>query len=126
MTEEKMIIELGTACRQCYEVCRQTFDHFLVDLGGVDANCLRLLLDCAGACVATADYIRLQPEFLRDECQRCSAACRDCAKALQDIEGEMIEGCVYECNRCAEICEEILESSERYSSSQSYIFFGRY
>ena len=112
--DEKTIREIDTACRRCYEVCRQTLTHSVVSVKSMNENHLRLLLDCAGSCVAASEIIRLRPDLFRDECQRCAVACRNfghCCEGEYFNDG-LINECVSECQRCAEICEEIAVSSE--------------
>ena len=97
-------------CRDCHAMCTQTIAHCL-KLGGRHAtpDHIRLLVDCAQMCAASADYMLRESPFHDRTCRLCSELCKLCAKDCEQVAGDdqMVKQCVEMCRRCAESCERM-------------------
>jgi len=97
-------------CVECHSVCTETVSHCL-QLGGehVSAEHIRLLLDCANACQASAESMLLGSEFQRRLCAVCAEICEACAKSCERIAGDdsLMKRCAEICRRCAASCREM-------------------
>ncbi len=101
-TAQKCIDE----CLSCYRTCQDAF-AYSTERGEkyVEAEHLRLLVDCAEVCKTTADLILHRSEFYRDQCTVCSDICERCAASCERFSGDpKMRACTEECRRCAVSC----------------------
>lgn len=96
-------------CQECHEVCLSMVDYCLRKGGhhaGVDH--IRLLLDCAEICAASADFMIRGSELHTETCRACSEVCErcaeDCAGFTDDSE---MKSCAEVCRRCAASCSQM-------------------
>lgn len=107
------LIESATDCAAHCEACA---DACLEENDGNLIRCIRLDLDCAEICAATAKVVSRAGasgapwlELL----EVCEAACRACA---EECEGhadmhEHCRACAEACRRCERACQRLLESA---------------
>ncbi|HEY7794510.1 MAG TPA: four-helix bundle copper-binding protein [Gaiellaceae bacterium] len=101
-------------CLQCLATCTACADACLAedDPGGL-VSCIRLNLDCADVCAATARVLARRTaqsrEVLGALVAACAEACRACAEECERHASHHAhcEVCARACRRCAESCEEL-------------------
>jgi len=101
----------ATTCAACADAClAEEMEHDLTD-------CIRMNLDCADICRATAQSLvrQTQPDWslLYLQTDACRAACATCA-AICEHHAEMHEHCricAEACRQCEEACDKLLQDS---------------
>jgi hypothetical protein len=97
-------------CHDCHARCISMISHCLT-LGGQYATPahIRLLMDCAQICTATADYMARESSFHDRTCSLCSEICRRCAESCEQVgrDDQMVKQCAELCRRCAGSCERM-------------------
>lgn len=107
----RTIAELGA----CEETCTSCADACLSEDGVADLRkCIRLNLDCADICDATAHVLIRQTGYdapvTKAQLQACLEACATCAEECErhaDMH-EHCRICAEVCRRCARACDELL------------------
>lgn len=102
-------------CQSCREVCLETVSHCL-KLGGKHAESghITTLLDCAGICTTSAEFMLRGSEQHGAVCGVCAEVCDRCAASCEAIgEDEMMARCAEECRRCAESCRKMARHGAR-------------
>jgi hypothetical protein len=101
------LVDCASTCNQCADACLAEGDPAL-------ARCIRLNLDCADVCAATARVISRQtggaPGAVRSLLEACMAACRSCGDECEG-HGAHMEHCAIcaeQCRRCEETCRSLL------------------
>ncbi len=108
MTQEMR--ECVAACLDCHASCTETSTHCLM-MGGEHASPdhQKLLLDCAQACITSADFmLRMSPFHVRYceiSADLCRACAEDCEKLAHGDETMML--CVAVCRRCEQSCRRM-------------------
>ncbi|RTL63959.1 MAG: four-helix bundle copper-binding protein [Hyphomicrobiales bacterium] len=100
-------------CASCAQVCTSCADACLGEDGvKMLTQCIRLDLDCADICNATARIATRRTgadeEMIRRMLDTCAAACRLCADECEK-HAQMHE----HCRICAEACRRCLEACEQ-------------
>jgi hypothetical protein len=102
--------ECATTCTQCADACLS--EDMVAEL----RRCIRLNLDCAALCGATAGILARRtegdPGVQRAALDACIAACEACA-AECERHGDMHEHCkvcAEACRRCAEACRAVMSA----------------
>lgn len=103
------VVDCANTCTNCADACLgEDEPHKMV-------KCVRLNLDCADVCTATARVLSRQTEYdanvTRAQVQACIAACRACGDecAMHGENGmEHCATCAEHCRRCEQACEELL------------------
>lgn len=109
MTEHAMSQEMEQCiqnCQDCHRICLETAIHCL-GMGGKHAAQahIRVLLDCAEICQASANFMIRGSEFHGATCGVCADVCTRCADECERIgPDEMMRRCIETCHRCAESC----------------------
>jgi hypothetical protein len=97
-------------CQGCREICLETVNHCL-QMGGkhADATHIRTLLDCAGICTTSADFMLRGSDQHASVCGVCAEVCERCAESCDRIgaDDELMRRCAEECRRCAESCRKM-------------------
>ncbi len=93
-----------TACLDCVQVCNTCADACIAENKATTLQrCIRLDLDCAAICNATATLLSraYEPDarVLRAQLQACLAACVACAEECERHSRNMEH-----CRICAEVC----------------------
>jgi len=80
-------------------------------------KCIRIDLDCADICAATARVLSRQTEYdanlTRAQLQACVVACQTCADECEQHAEHGMQHCVVcaaECRRCETVCQELLQA----------------
>lgn len=98
--------ECISACTACHDVCVETVAHCL-HKGGSHAgpHHIRLLLDCAEICQASANFMLRGSDLHTDVCAVCADVCQRCAEDCGRMsEDEEMRSCAEICRACAESC----------------------
>ncbi len=100
--------ECITGCLACHAICLQTVEHCL-EKGGAHAahGHIRLLLDCAELCEASAHVMIRQSPFQGRICALCAEACRACEEACRRMGDAADLRCAESCRRCAEMVSHV-------------------
>jgi len=99
------------ACTQCADDCLSEKDVASL------VKCIRIDLDCADICAATARVLSRQTEYdanlTRAQLQACVVACQTCAEECEQHAEHGMQHCVVcaaECRRCETACQELLQA----------------
>ncbi len=112
------LVECVDACNDCAMVCLSCADACIAEnKGDTLAACIRLNLDCAALCTATAQMLARAagPDWivLSAALRACEAACAACAaqcgQHAQHMEHCRI--CAAACHACEEACRLLLGST---------------
>jgi hypothetical protein len=103
-------LECEQACTLCADACigEQAFDKL--------RQCIRLDLDCADICAATARLVARQatpdPQLWRLTLEACAQACRACATECgrHQSKHEHCRICREVCERCEQACLSLLKA----------------
>ena len=104
------VTDCGQACTACADSCLS--EEMVAELG----KCIRLDLDCADVCEATARVLSRQHAYDANVTRPLLAACRAACKSCGDEcsrHAEMHEHCrvcAEACRRCERACDELLAS----------------
>jgi hypothetical protein len=104
----RAITECALTCTSCADACLGESD--VQDL----VRCIRLNLDCADVCDATARILVRQTEtdwrLVRSQLETCAEACRTCGEECRRhaVHHEHCRVCAEACQRCAEACDRLL------------------
>ncbi|MGV7206933.1 four-helix bundle copper-binding protein [Oxalobacteraceae bacterium A2-2] len=92
------------ACTNCHQACLQMAMTHCLKMGGahVEHTHLRLMMDCALLCQASADLQLHGSPFARRLCALCAEACHACAYSCRELDG--MEECVRACEACERSC----------------------
>ncbi|NLE80567.1 MAG: four-helix bundle copper-binding protein [Rhodococcus sp.] len=100
--------ECSATCRLCADACLA--EDMVADL----RRCIRLNLDCAAVCAATAEILGRQnegdPRVTQSVVEACITACEACAEECER-HAEMHEHCricAETCRRCADACRRAI------------------
>ena len=100
--------ECISTCTACADACLG--EKMIAEL----VRCIRLNLDCADICQATASILTRvgEPErmVIQSVVQACAAACKACGQecASHAQMHEHCRVCAESCNRCEEACRQLL------------------
>lgn len=114
--ERKILVECVDACGACVLACASCADACDGERDHLQElrRCVRLNLDCAAICFATASVLsrQLLPDenVFRVQAEACEVACAACA-AECERHAEMHEHCrvcAETCRRCEEQCRRVV------------------
>ena len=114
--DEELLARTLDAVTQCATTCTQCADACLgEDDVARQVKCIRLDLDCADVCTATARILGRRTEsdagVTRAQLEACIAACRACGDECE-MHGEHgmdhCAVCAEACRRCEQACQELL------------------
>ncbi len=93
------------ACSNCHESCAATVQECLA-IGGrhAEQRHIRLLLDCAQICAASADFMIRQSPLHVQTCRVCAHVCEECVKNCDAVG---MRECAEMCRTCAESCNKM-------------------
>ncbi len=102
------VLHCGQACTACADSCLS--EEMVAEL----TKCIRLNLDCADVCDATARVLSRQHEYdanvTRPLLEACRAACKSCGDECErhaDMHGHC-RICAEACRRCEQACDKLL------------------
>lgn len=96
-------------CEHCHGICLETVTYCL-QMGGAHAEAghIRLLLDCAQICAASADFMRRGSDLHARVCGVCAEVCERCADDCDRFgDDARMKACAEACRRCAQSCREM-------------------
>lgn len=111
------LAELITELMSCSQACTSCADACLAEDQHLDAlvRCIRLNLDCADVCAATARVLTRQTAFepgvARSLLEACAEACRVCAEECErhaEMGMEHCRICAESCRRCEQACRDAI------------------
>ena len=99
------------ACNRCYQTCLHEAMNRCLESGGkhVAPDHMRLLLNCAEICQASANFMLSSSRYSKQICQLCAEICDACASSCEQIGG--MEDCARTCRECAASCREMTGKS---------------
>ncbi len=100
-----------TKCMEAQRECIATLNYCL-DQGGKYASVqlIRMLLDTAAICQATAESSRNETSLLRFSSSSCAEICALCALSCRRFSDDaQMQTCADLCNRCSESCQNMRE-----------------
>jgi hypothetical protein len=104
------LVACAQTCTACADACLGEHEH-LGDL----VRCIRLNLDCADVCEATARVLSRQtafePELARRLVEACAEACRVCGDECErhaSMGMEHCRICAEACRRCERACRDAM------------------
>jgi hypothetical protein len=94
------------AVSRCHTTCLSMVMTHCFELGGehMRPQHIRLMLDCATICAATADLLAHKSQFHSRACALCADVCEVCAEDCGRL-GQMGE-CVETCRHCSALCRD--------------------
>ena len=105
------------ACFDCAQSCISCADACLDERGVAGlGQCIRLSLDCAGACAATGPALMRRthatPALIRRMVETCAELCQACADECERHGGdhEHCRICAESCRACERACREAVLS----------------
>jgi hypothetical protein len=114
----EVLLRCAEECLDCGASCTACADASLSEGDVAELTCvirvIRVALDCADACLATARIAtqQRQPDIrlIRATIEACSAACVDCAEECDRhaAHHERCRLCADVCRLCTAACEEVL------------------
>lgn len=108
-TMSREVMDCIQACRDCAETCLETVPYCLRQGGRhAEARHIALLLDCAQACQASADFMARGSEFDRQLYGICADICERCAERCEAFgDDQQMRACAEACRRCAASCRQM-------------------
>jgi len=104
-------------CLACLQSCTACADADLAEDDVAEMRrCIRLCLDCADVCDATARLLSRQTEYVgetaRAQVASCWELCAICARECERYADhhEHCRLCGEECRRCEQACSDVLEA----------------
>ena len=96
-------------CERCHDLCVQAIAHCLRKGGRhAEPGHITTLLDCAGMCSTSVDFMLRESARHRRACELCAEVCDACAKSCGEFhDDDEMRRCEAECHRCAELCREM-------------------
>lgn len=105
----KKMRECADTCQECRVVCLETVSYCL-EKGGKHAAAahIRLLLDCAEICSASAGFLVRGSELHGRTCGVCADVCEACARSCEAMgDDAQMKRCAEVCRRCAQSCRSM-------------------
>ncbi len=90
-------------CLNCHNVCT---DRAMSTLAAGKPDHIKVLLDCAEICLASAHSMMRNSPLYGHFCNACQAICTHCADMCDSI-GD--QGCANACRACATSCQQIVK-----------------
>jgi len=96
-------------CQECHQTCLETFTYSAQQGGEhVEADRLRLLLDCAEMCQTNANIMTRGSDLHALTCEVCAEICQRCAEDCEEMSDDRhMKACAELCRRCAESCQQM-------------------
>lgn len=102
-------------CLDCYRTCLETI-NYCIWMGGTDSEPahIRLLMDCAVICQASANFMIRHSDLHNRTCALCAEVCEACAEDCETFAGDAeMAACAEICRRCAESCRKMAGTQRR-------------
>ena len=97
-------LRCAAVCNHCAVSCTQEKDVTMM------ARCIRLDMECAATCYATAQLMSLGSSYAIQVCSVCADICDACAAECGKHSNEHCQECAEICKQCADACRKMLVS----------------
>ena len=105
MNQKKQCIQ---DCLDCHLVCQEIALSLHAEGRQAAANHVRLLLDCAAICQASADFMAGDSDLQGRFFGACAEICPRCAQECERFESDaQMKACANACRRCGESCRQM-------------------
>lgn len=107
MSSSKEVQVCIESCLDCRRMCyAQAITHCL-RMGGdhADAGHVSLMLNCAGLCQTTADFLLSESSLHPQLCDVCATVCGACAQSCSRLDG--MSECETACRTCEAACRAL-------------------
>jgi hypothetical protein len=94
-------LRCAAVCNHCASSCLQEEDVKMM------ACCIRLDMECAAICYATAQLMSLGSGQAKDICRICAGMCQACGDECARHQMEHCQKCAAACHACAEECRRM-------------------
>lgn len=96
-------------CTRCHDICLSALIYGVRMGGGhAEEKHLRLMMDCAEICQASANFMLRESGFHARVCGVCADICESCADSCSSFSNDQrMQECVNICNECATLCREL-------------------
>lgn len=93
-------------CNDCHKACLQTAMYCLQQSGAhAQADHVRLMLDCAEICQASANFMQRGSPLHTATCTACARVCGACAADCEKMSDDSrMTACATMCRRCEKAC----------------------
>jgi hypothetical protein len=110
-------IESAIECNHCAVSCIEEKD--VQNL----AKCIRLAIECAIVCRATAELLSIDSRYTKELCSLCAAICNACAEECEKHIGmEACKECAATCRTCADETLEVYQILSKQSDETNEHF----
>lgn len=89
----------ASACNHCAASCTREEDVEMM------AKCIRLDMECAALCTATATLMSLGSDKSKELCRICADLCIECAEECEKHHHDHCLQCAAACRECASQCQ---------------------
>jgi len=94
------------ACTKCAQACYECFDACLKETNVNErTNCIKILVECAMMCQASASVMSMDGQYATDHCKMCATICEKCAYECNIFEDAHCKKCADICTMCAKECK---------------------
>lgn len=107
MSSSKEVQACIEACLDCRRHCYGEALMHCLRVGGdhAAAEHVALMLNCAGLCQVTADFMLSESSLHPQLCEVCGTVCGACAQSCAQLDG--MDDCEAACRRCEEACRAL-------------------
>jgi len=110
--------ECAKACSDCQRECDSCATHCATLMAqGQNRQhytTLRMCLDCADVCAATAQIVSRSGPFSGDVCEACADVCKRCGEECKQHTGDaLMQDCAKACEQCEKACREMVRTAQR-------------
>lgn len=124
MNQKKQCIQ---DCLDCHRVCQETALCLHAEGSQAAADHVRLLLDCAAICQASADFMESDSVLQGRFCAACAEICQRCAQECDRFKDDVqLKACANACRRCGESCRQMAIQPTVCTLAHSAFQQGRY
>lgn len=93
------LAECAAACNMCATACLEEKDIRMM------VACIRLDIDCAQICQATAGFVSRGSDHAVHLLTECAEICTKCAGECAKHQNDHCQTCAEACRKCAEACK---------------------
>ncbi len=95
-------------CLDCHRVCQEMVLCLHAEGKQAVADHVRLLLDCAAICQASADFMASDSDLQGRFCDVCAEICTRCAQECERFESDVqMKAGADACRRCGKSCRQM-------------------
>jgi len=91
-------LNCAALCNNCASACTEEDDMRMI------TNCIRITMECATVCYATAQLLNMGSSSAKDICRICAHICEACSDECSRYDTDHCQECAAACKQCAEEC----------------------